>query len=142
MRLNRRRFLRLLAGVPGLPAVTALTVTIGTAMMGDVAAQEVKVGVVLQYTGALAEDSQQIDRGIATYLKLNADSVKPYTIKLIKRDSKAPDGAEAKVAVQELLSQDKVDALAGWLSSPDAIASVPVVNAGRKLSVIMNAGTA
>ena len=86
MQLHRRRFLRLLAGVPGLPAVTALAVTVGTAMTGNVAAQEVKVGVVLQYTGALAEDSQQIDRGIATYLKLNADTVKPYTIKLIKRD--------------------------------------------------------
>ena len=41
-----------------------------------------------------------------------------------------------------MLTQDKVDALAGWLSSPDAIASAPVVNAGRKLAVIMNAGTA
>jgi branched-chain amino acid transport system substrate-binding protein len=142
MQLLCRRILRLLAGVPRLPAVTALAVTIGTAMTGNAAAQEVKVGVVLQYTGALAEDSQQIDRGIAIYLKLNADAVKPYTIKLIERDSKAPNGAEAKVAVQELLTRDQVDALAGFLSSPDAIASAPVVNAGKKLAVIMNAGTA
>ena len=76
------------------------------------------------------------------YLKLNADQVKPYTITFIKRDSKAPDGADAKVAVQELLTQDKVDALAGWVYSPDAIASAPVVTAGKKLAVIMNAGTA
>ena len=76
------------------------------------------------------------------YLKLNADKVKPYTIKLIKRDSKNPSGAEAKVAVQELLTQDKVDALAGWVYSPNAIASAPVVTAGKKLAVIMNAGTA
>ena len=69
-------------------------------------------------------------------------TVKPYTITLIKRDSKAPNGAEAKVAVQELLTQDKVDALAGWVYSPDAIASAPVVTAGKKLAVIMNAGTA
>jgi hypothetical protein len=41
-----------------------------------------------------------------------------------------------------LLTQDKVDALAGWLNSPDAIASAPVVSAGKKLAVIMNAGTA
>jgi branched-chain amino acid transport system substrate-binding protein len=142
MQLHRCRFLRLLAGVTALPAVIALAVTIGTAMTGNVAAQEVRVGIVLQYTGALADDSQQIDRGIDTYLKLNAEAVKPYTIKLIKRDSKAPDGVEAKIAVQELLTQDNIDALAGWLSSPDAIASAPVVNAGGKLAVIMNAGTA
>ena len=76
------------------------------------------------------------------YLKLNPDQVKPYTITLIKRDSKAPSGAEAKVAVQELLTQDKVDALAGWVYSPDAIASAPLITAGKKLAVIMNAGTA
>jgi branched-chain amino acid transport system substrate-binding protein len=109
---------------------------------GAVVAQEVKVGVVLPYTGIGAEFAQQIDRGMELYLKLNADQVKPYTITLIKRDSKAPNGAEAKVAVQELLTQDKVDALAGWVYSPDAIASAPVIAAGKKLAVIMNAGTA
>jgi branched-chain amino acid transport system substrate-binding protein len=134
MQPHRRRLLHL--------AVAALALTVSTAMTGEVAAQEVKVGIVLSYTGVLAEDSEQIDRGIASYLNLNADAVKPYTIKLIKRDSKAPNGAEAKVAVQELLTQNKVDALAGWLNSPDAIASAPVVNADKKLAVIMNAGTA
>ena len=44
--------------------------------------------------------------------------------------------------LQELLTQDKVDVLAGWIYSPDAIASAPVVTAGKRLAVIMNAGTA
>ncbi|MGP0092632.1 MAG: ABC transporter substrate-binding protein [Xanthobacteraceae bacterium] len=118
-------------------ALAALGVTASGAF-----AQEVKVGVVLPYTGIGAELAQQMDRGMQLYLKLNPDQVKPYTITLIKRDSKKPDGAEAKVAVQELLTQDKVDALAGWVYSPDAIASAPVVVAGKKLAVIMNAGTA
>ena len=82
-----------------------------------------------------------MDRGLELYLKLNADQVKPYTITLIKRDSKAPNGAEAKVAVQELLTQDKVDAIAGFSYSPDAIASAPAISAGKKLAVITNAGT-
>jgi branched-chain amino acid transport system substrate-binding protein len=120
-----------------IAAVAALALSTGAAL-----AQEVKVGVVLSFTGIGAEFAQQIDRGMELYLKLNADQVKPYTIKLIKRDSKAPNGAEAKVAVQELLTQDKVDALAGFVYSPDAIASAPVIAAGKKLSVIMNAGTA
>ena len=55
---------------------------------------------------------------------------------------KDPSGANAKIAVQELLTQDNVDVLAGWIYSPNAIASAPVVAAGKKLSVIMNAGTA
>ena len=120
-----------------IAAIAALAFSAGAAL-----AQEIKVGVVLPYTGIGAEFAQQIDRGMELYLKLNADQVKPYKITLIKRDVKAPSGAEAKVAVQELLTQDKVDVLAGWVYSPDAIASAPVVTAGKKLAVIMNAGTA
>ena len=105
-------------------------------------AQEVKVGLVAPYTGIGAEFAQPIDRGMEHYLKLNADEFKPYKIKLIKRDYKNPGGADAKIAVQELLTQDKVDALAGWVYSPNAIASAPIVTAGKKLAVIMNAGTA
>ncbi len=120
-----------------IAAFAALAVTAGGAV-----AQEVKVGVVLPYTGIGAELAQQIERGMDLYLKLNADQVKPYTIKFIKRDSKAPNGAEAKVAVQELLTQDKVDAIGGFVYSPDAIGSAPIVAAGDKLTVIMNAGTA
>ena len=105
-------------------------------------AQEVKVGVNLPYTGVAAEIAQQMDRGMELYLKLNADKVKPYTIRLIKRDVKNPGGADARVAVQELLTQDNVDIVAGWLYSPNAIATAPLVTAGKKLAVIMNAGTA
>jgi len=109
---------------------------------GFVQAQEVKVGVALPYTGIGAEFAQQIDRGMEQYLKLNPDAVKPYSLKLIKRDVKNPGGADAKIVVQELLTQDKVDALGGWVYSPNAIASAPIVAAGKKLAVIMNAGTA
>ena len=105
-------------------------------------AQEVKVGVILPYTGSGAEQGQQMDRSLELYLKLNADRLKPYTIRLIKRDSKAPNGAAAKIDAQELLTRDKVDVLAGWTYSPDAIASASVVTAGKKLAIIMNAGTA
>jgi len=124
-----------------IAAVAATAVAAGMAMTQAASAQDVKVGLILPYTGVGAELAQQMDRGIEQYLKLNAAAVKPYNITIIKRDSKAPDGAAAKVDAQELLTQDKVDVLAGWVYSPDAIASAPVVNAGKKLAVIMNAGT-
>jgi branched-chain amino acid transport system substrate-binding protein len=116
--------------------------TAAFALAGSMAhAQEVKVGVVLPYTGIGAEFAKQMDQGMEQYLKLNADKVKPYKITLIKRDAKNPGGADAKTAVQELLTQDKVDVLGGWVYSPNAIASAPIVKAGGKLAVIMNAGT-
>ena len=123
-----------------IAALAALIPLVAAA--GPAAAQEVKIGIVLPYTGIGAQFGQQMDRGMEMYLKLNPDAVKPYTIKLIKRDDKNPSGADSKVAVQELLTQDKVAAVAGWVYSPNAIASAPVINAGHKLAVIMNAGTA
>src|SRR5262245_66047202 len=118
-------------------AVVAFAMTVALAH-----AQEVKVGVNLPYTGIGAEFAQLVDRGMELYLKLNADQVKPYKITLIKHDVKDPGGANAKIAVQELLTQDNVDILAGWIYSPNAIATAPIVSAGKKLAVIMNAGTA
>jgi branched-chain amino acid transport system substrate-binding protein len=106
------------------------------------AQQEVRVGVILPYTGVGAELAQQINRGMDQYLKPNPAQAKGYKFTLVKRDVKDPSGANARTLVQELLTQDKVDVLAGWVYSPNAIASAPVLNAGRKLAVIMNAGTA
>src|SRR5579863_881093 len=119
-----------------IAALAALAVSAGAA-----SAQQVKLGLILPYTGVGAELGQQMDRAAELYLKQNAAQIAPYKITLVKRDSKAPNGAEAKVAAQELLTQSKVDVLAGWSYSPDAIASAPIVTAGKKLAVIMNAGT-
>jgi branched-chain amino acid transport system substrate-binding protein len=105
-------------------------------------AQEIKIGLVAPFTGIGAELGQQIDRGVQQYLKLRASEFAPYKLNIIKRDDKNPSGADSKTAVQELLTQDNVDALAGWIYSPNAIASAPVVTAGKKIGVIMNAGTA
>jgi branched-chain amino acid transport system substrate-binding protein len=124
-----------------IAAAAAFAVCASSALVQAAAAQEVKAGIVLPYTGVGAEFAQQMDRAMELYLKLNADQVKPYTITLIKRDSKAPDGAGAKVAVQELLTQENVGVIAGFGYSPDAIASAPVVTAGKRLAVITNAGT-
>jgi len=105
-------------------------------------AQTVKVGVVLPYSGVGAEFAQQTDRGIQTFMKLNPNAFGPYKVQLIKRDSKNPSGAEAKTAVQELIVQEKVDILTGFIYSPDAIASAQLVTEAKKPMVIMNAGTA
>ncbi len=105
-------------------------------------AQTVKVGVVLPYSGVGAEFAQQVDRGIQVYMKLNPGAFGPYKVELIKRDSKNPSGAEAKTAVQELIVQEKVDILTGFIYSPDAIASAQLATEAKKPMVIMNAGTA
>jgi len=112
------------------------------ACTGGALAQAVKIGVVLPYTGVGAEFGQQIDRGMQMYMKLNPGAFAPYKVELIRRDSKNPGGAAAKTAVQELLTQDNVDLLAGFVYSPNAIASAPLATAAKKPMIVMNAGTA
>jgi branched-chain amino acid transport system substrate-binding protein len=75
-------------------------------------------------------------------MTMNPKAFEPYKVEIIKRDSKNPSGAEAKTAVQELITQEKVDILAGFIYSPDAIASAALVTEARKPMIIMNAGTA
>jgi len=107
-----------------------------------VTAQTVKIGVVLPYSGVGAEFGQQVDRGIQTFMKMNPNAFGGVKVELVKRDSKAPSGADARVAVQELIAQEKVDILTGFIYSPDAIASAPLATEGKKPMIIMNAGTA
>src|SRR5215469_7902858 len=97
--------------IAALAAAAAAALTASAAATGPALAQEVKVGMILPYTGVGAELAQQMERGMEQYLKLNADEIKPYKITIIKRDSKAPNGAAAKIDAQELLTQDKVDVL-------------------------------
>jgi branched-chain amino acid transport system substrate-binding protein len=105
-------------------------------------AQEVKVGLVLTYTGTLGEPGQNVDRGFELFQKLNPDKIKPYKITVIKRDEKDANGANSRVAVQELITQDNVDIVAGWVPSPNAIAAAQLISTAKKPAVILNAGTA
>ncbi len=113
-----------------------------TAVAATAQAQTVRIGVVLPYTGIGAELGQQVDRGIQTYMKMNPNAFGGIKVEIVKRDSKNPSGAEAKTAVQELITQEKVDILTGFIYSPDAIASASLLTEAKKPAVIMNAGTA
>ncbi|MBI3710152.1 MAG: ABC transporter substrate-binding protein [Proteobacteria bacterium] len=120
-----------------------LIVAAAVALTASVAAAEnVKVGVVLTYSGNGAEFGQQIDRGMEIFTKLHPDALGPNTVELIKRDSKTPDGAVAKTLVQELITRDHVQMVTGFVFSPDALASAPIVTQGKVPMIILNAGTA
>ena len=105
-------------------------------------ARTVKVGVVLTFSGVNAEYGDQILRAMNLYMKEHPTAAGDNKIELIKRDSKNPSGTVAKTEVQELITRDKVDMLAGFVFSPDAIASAPVVTEAKVPMIVMNAGTA
>ena len=105
-------------------------------------ARTVKVGVVLTFSGVNAEYGDQILRAMNLYMKEHPKAAGANKIELIKRDSKNPSGTVAKTEVQELITRDKVEMLAGFVFSPDAIASAPLATEAKVPMIVMNAGTA
>ena len=96
-----------------IAAFAALAISAGAG--GTASAQDVKIGLILPYTGPGAELSPQMDKSIDLYQKLNAAQIKPYKLTIITRDSKAPNGVAAKIDTQELLTQEKADIIAGYI---------------------------
>jgi branched-chain amino acid transport system substrate-binding protein len=105
-------------------------------------AETVKVGVVLPFSGANADLGHQIDKAFDLYVKLHAKDLAPNKIEIIKRDEGPPTGALAKTVATELITNDKVNILAGFVFSPSSIALAPVVTQAKVPMVIANAGTA
>jgi len=118
--------------------LTALALAVGSAAQ----AQTVKIGVVLPFSGANADLGHQIDKAFDLYIKLHAKDIAPYKVDIIKRDEGPPTGAVAKVATTELITNDKVAIVTGFVFSPSAIALAPVITQSKVPMIIANAGTA
>ena len=119
-------------------AALALALGAGTAAN----AATVKIGIVLPFSGANADLGHQIDKAFDLYIKLHANDVAPNKIEIVKRDEGPPTGAQAKTVATELITNDKVQVLTGFVFSPSAIALAPVVTQAKMPMVIANAGTA
>ena len=119
-----------------------LGLALAFAMGGAAQAETIKIGVVLPFSGANADLGHQIDKAFDLYVKLHANDIAPHKVELIKRDEGPPTGAQAKTVATELITNDKVPILAGFVFSPSAIALAPVVTQAKVPMVIANAGTA
>jgi branched-chain amino acid transport system substrate-binding protein len=116
----------------------ALALTMG----GTAQAETVKIGVVLPFSGANADLGHQIDKAFDLYVKLHAKDIEPNKIEIIKRDEGPPTGAVAKTVTTELITNDKVQLVTGFVFSPSAIALAPTITQAKVPMVIANAGTA
>ncbi len=105
------------------------------------AADTIKIGVVLPYSGQFADAAKQVDEGIKLYMKQHGDTVAGKKIEIIRKDVGGIAPPVAKRLAEELVVRDKVDILAGWVLTPNAIAGCGVSAAGKKVMVIMNAAT-
>ncbi len=105
------------------------------------AQQAVKIGMINVLSGQFADAGAQLDNGVKTYMKQHGDTVAGKKIEIIRRDvgGVAPD--VAKRFAQELVVREKVDILAGFLLTPNALAAGDVSAEAKKFMVVMNAAT-
>src|SRR5258705_9470404 len=105
------------------------------------AQEPVRIGVVAPFSGVAADYGKQIEGGMRTWLKQHGDTVNGRKIQLIIRDTTGPNPEIAKRLAQELVTRDKVDFLAGFGFTPEALAAAPVATEAKKPMIVMNAAT-
>ncbi|HZQ11399.1 MAG TPA: ABC transporter substrate-binding protein [Pseudolabrys sp.] len=118
--------------------LAALAMAVG----GTAQAADVKIGVVLPFSGANADLGHQIDKAFDLYVKLHEKDIAPHKLTIVKRDEGPPTGAVAKTVTTELITNDKVQLVTGFVFSPSAIALAPTITQSKVPMVIANAGTA
>ena len=105
------------------------------------AQQPVKVGLVAPFSGVAADYGKQMEAGIKAYFKLHGDTFAGRKIQIIVRDTTGPNPEIAKRLAQELVTRDKVDFLAGFGFTPEALAAAPVATEAKVPMVVMNAAS-
>ncbi|MBB3544102.1 ABC transporter substrate-binding protein [Rhizobium sp. BK399] len=104
-------------------------------------AETIKVGVVGPFSGPFALQGKNFKAGIDAYMAINGAKVADNTVEVIYRDLPAADPAQSKALAQELVVKEKVQYLAGFYFTPDAMAVAPILKQANTPLVIMNAAT-
>src|SRR5258708_24263758 len=102
------------------------------ATMPALAQQPLKIGLLMPYTGQFTDASAQMDNAIKLYVKQHGDTVAGRKLEFIRRD----DGGSPRVAkrmARELVVNDNVDILAGFVLTPEALAVADVSQEAKKL---------
>lgn len=127
---RRRRF---------LAAIAAATATLTSPLA--LAADPVKIGLILPLTGPFASTGKQIEAAARLYMARNGDTVAGRKIELLVKDDTGLAPETTKRIAQELIVQDKVQILAGFGLTPLALAAAPVATEAKVPMVVMAAAT-
>lgn len=119
---------------------TALAALAAAACL-PLAAQPVRIGLVAPFSGVAADYGRQMEAGVRAWMRLHGDSVAGRPIELVVRDTTGPNPEIAKRLAQELVTREKVDFLAGFGFTPEALAAAPVATEAKVPMIVMNAAS-
>ena len=105
------------------------------------AAEPFRVGLVLPMSGPFAGSiGRQVENGVRLYLQMQGAEVAGQRIEIILRDDGGNADATRRLAA-ELVTNDKVDALAGFGLTPLALAAAPIAQRAQVPMIVMAAAT-
>ncbi len=132
--MEKRQFLR--------TAAASLVVMGMLAYAPQVRAAETpfKVGMIVPMTGPFASTGRQLQSGARAFMQINGDTVAGRKIEILLKDDGGVAANSRKIA-QELIVNDKVDAIAGFGLTPIALAVAPVATESKTPMVLMAAQT-
>ncbi|WP_421870053.1 ABC transporter substrate-binding protein [Pararhizobium sp.] len=120
----------------------AIIAAFAAIIMGSAAyADTIKIGVVGPFSGPFALQGKNFKAGIDAYIALHGATVGDDTVEIVYRDLPAADPAQSKALAQELVVKEKVQYLAGFYFTPDAMAVTPILQQANVPLIVMNAAT-
>jgi branched-chain amino acid transport system substrate-binding protein len=128
---TRRRVLQ------GVALAATLCALHGTALAAD----PLKIGLIVPLTGPFASTGKQIEAAARLYIAKNGDTVAGRKVELIVKDDTGLAPETTKRIAQEMVVQDKVTVLAGFGLTPLALAAAPVATEAKVPMVVMAAAT-
>jgi branched-chain amino acid transport system substrate-binding protein len=121
--------------------VAGLVALAGSFSAPAAAEETIKVGVLVEMSGPFAPYGRQITNGMKAYMKANGGTVAGKKVELLIKDTTGPAPDVAKRLAQELVTRDKVQLLAGFGLTPNAMAVAPLATEAKVPMIVMNAAT-
>ncbi len=121
--------------------IKATLVASALASVGLAQAKDLTIGLVLSVSGPFADYGKQIKHGVDLYMAEHGDTVAGRKVKVLVKDDTGMAPAIAKRAAQEFLINDKVDILAGFDLTPNALSAAPLATEAKVPMIVMNAAT-
>ena len=99
------------------------------------------IAMARMLSGQFADTALQILNGAKLYSQLHGNTVGGKKVEFVVKDTGGINPAVAKRLAQELVVRDKVDVIAGFALTPNALAAADVSEQAKKFMVVMNAAT-
>lgn len=123
------------------PFKVALGAAAALACASGAGADTIKVGVIAPFSGPFAIYGKQYREAVEVYVDEHGTTAGEHEIEFIYKDVGGTNPDNARALAQELLIRDRVDYLAGFTFTPNALAVAPLIEQSETPTVIFNAAT-